>query len=111
MGFAFHESAFLKGQSKDADWLWSHPGPFITGICKSFTVTSGLCCRNGRSSLGRYKPRLPMLCPIEMTKMWLRPRGGAEERMVVDRESTEAARINAHYLLFSLRERAGNPVP
>ena len=31
--------------------------------------------------------------------------------MVVDRESTEAARINAHYLLFSLRERAENPVP
>jgi len=31
--------------------------------------------------------------------------------MVLDRESTEAARINAHYLLFSLRERAENPVP
>jgi hypothetical protein len=31
--------------------------------------------------------------------------------MVVDGENTDAARINAHYLLFSLRERAENPVP
>jgi hypothetical protein len=31
--------------------------------------------------------------------------------MVVDRENTDAARINAHYLLFSLCERAENPVP
>ena len=31
--------------------------------------------------------------------------------MVVDRENTDAARINVHYLLFSLCERAENPVP
>jgi hypothetical protein len=31
--------------------------------------------------------------------------------MLVDRENTDAARINPHYLLFSLCERAENPVP
>ena len=31
--------------------------------------------------------------------------------MVVDGENTDPARINAHYLLFSLRERAESPVP